>query len=44
MNDFEEGMLNLLEKHVDAEMRGDLELTMATMTEDPQEIYEKYWL
>ena len=35
MNDFEEGMLNLLEKHVDAEMRGDLELTMATMTEDP---------
>ena len=28
-------MINLLEQHVNAELEGDLELTMATMTEDP---------
>jgi carboxymethylenebutenolidase len=28
-------MINLLEQHVNAELQGDLDLTMATMTEDP---------
>lgn len=28
-------MINLLEKHVDAELQGDLDTTMATMSEDP---------
>ena len=28
-------MINLLEQHVNAELEGDLDLTMATMTEDP---------
>ncbi len=28
-------MINLLDQHVNAELEGDLELTMATMTEDP---------
>ena len=28
-------MVNLLEKHVNAELQGDLDTTMATMSEDP---------
>ena len=28
-------MISLLEQHVNAELEGDLDLTMATMTEDP---------
>ena len=33
--DFEQEMLNILEKHVEAEMQGNLDLTMATMTDNP---------
>ena len=35
MTNFELEMINVLEQHVEAEMNGDLELTMATMTENP---------
>ena len=35
MTNFEQEMINVLEQHVEAEMNGDLELTMATMTENP---------
>src|SRR5579862_7599217 len=31
----QEAMINLFEKHVGAELAGDLDTTMATMTEDP---------
>ncbi|CAB4825487.1 unannotated protein [freshwater metagenome] len=32
---FEQEMLSILEKHVEAEMLGNLDLTMATMTDNP---------
>ena len=31
MTNFEQEMINILEQHVEAEMNGDLELTMSTM-------------
>jgi carboxymethylenebutenolidase len=34
-NNFEQEMVNILEAHVNAEMEGDLEGTMATMTKEP---------
>ena len=35
MTNFEQEMINVLEQHVEAEMKGDLELTMATMIDNP---------
>ena len=35
MTNFEQEMINVLEHHVEAEMNGNLELTMSTMTENP---------
>jgi len=35
MTNFEQEMINLLEQHVEAEMKGDLELTMSTMIDNP---------
>ena len=35
MTNFEQEMINVLEQHVEAEMNGNLELTMSTMTENP---------
>jgi carboxymethylenebutenolidase len=35
MSDFEKEMIGFLEAHVAAEMQGDLEGTMATMSEQP---------
>ena len=35
MTNFEQEMINVLEQHVDAEMKGDLELTMSTMIDNP---------
>lgn len=36
MTEFEKGMLSLLENHVSAEMQGNLDLTMETMTPNPR--------
>ncbi len=35
MTNFEQEMINVLEQHVEAEMKGDLELTMSTMIDNP---------
>ena len=34
-SDTELEMINLLDQHVNAELQGDLDLTMATMTDNP---------
>ena len=35
LSSMQQAMVDLFQKHVDAELAGDLETTMATMTEDP---------